>query len=56
MPAEPDTARPEEWPAVFRLLLGRVPEAQREERVARALGLIEHGELRVRGHFPCPRR
>jgi len=45
MTVAPEPARPEEWPAAFRLLFRPLPAEVREQRVSTALALLEQGEL-----------
>jgi ribosomal protein S18 acetylase RimI-like enzyme len=49
-------ARPEDLAAAFRLLFERLPEEDREARVANALFLVERGELPREGVFVAPER
>jgi GNAT superfamily N-acetyltransferase len=49
--AVPTEAQPGEWAAVFRLLFSHCPPEAQERRAARALALVESGELDAAGVF-----
>src|ERR1043166_8320735 len=51
MAVDPEPARPEEWPAAFRLLFRYVSDEDRPRRIAEALALLERGELHPDGIF-----
>jgi ribosomal protein S18 acetylase RimI-like enzyme len=48
-PFQIETARPEDWASVFRLLFQRTPLEEREARVAHAMQLLRTGELDPQG-------
>lgn len=46
-----ETARPEDWHAALACALGRVPDAERADRVQQCVQLLTHGILDPRGIF-----
>jgi mycothiol synthase len=51
MEAVPQTARTEDWAAALRLIFRHLPAAEREQRCANALHLLQRGELNAEGLF-----
>ncbi len=51
MTIDPEAARPDEWPAAFRLLFRHVSDDERDTRVANVLRLVERGQLNAQGVF-----